>query len=258
MVKNDVARYPDLAGRIALVTGGSRGIGAATCRALAANGAHIAVNGRDRAAIDTVVTQITDLGGTAIAAPGDVTDDDALAGLRTMIERTLGPVEILAAFAGGAGAPAPSAQLGAQRWRATIESDLTSVYLTVAEFLPAMIEHGGGSIITMSSAAGRQPSEANIAYAAAKAGVAMLTRHLAKEAGRHRVRVNCLAPSAVLNEKMQQHMTPGQLAGLATAFPLGRIGLPGDVAQAALFLASDASSWITGVTLDLSGGRVIV
>ncbi|MDQ1654932.1 MAG: hypothetical protein QOD41_15, partial [Cryptosporangiaceae bacterium] len=229
MVENEVARYPDLAGRIALVTGGSRGIGAATCRALAANGAHIAVNGRDRAAIDTVVTQITDLGGTAIAAPGDVTDDDALAGLRTMIERTLGPVEILAAFAGGAGAPAPSAQLGAQRWRATIESDLTSVYLTVAEFLPAMIEHGGGSIITMSSAAGRQPSEANIAYAAAKAGVAMLTRHLAKEAGRHRVRVNCLAPSAVLNEKMQQHMTPGQLAGLATAFPLGRIGLPGDV-----------------------------
>jgi 3-oxoacyl-[acyl-carrier protein] reductase len=258
MIANPGPRYPDLAGRTALVTGGSRGIGAATCRALAANGVRVAVNGRDRAALDAVVAQISDLGGRAIAAPGDVSDETALTGVRKLIESTFGPVEILAAFAGGGGAPAPTAQLGAERWRATLESDLTSVYLTVAQFLPAMIERGGGSIITMSSAAGRQPSEANIAYAAAKAGVTMFARHLAKEVGRHHVRVNCLAPSAVLNEKMQHNMTAEQLAGLATAFPLGRIGMPDDIAQAALFLASDASSWITGVTLDLSGGRVIV
>ncbi|MFF5211209.1 SDR family NAD(P)-dependent oxidoreductase [Streptosporangium sp. NPDC000396] len=254
----NVPRYPDLAGKVALVTGGSRGIGAATCRALAANGVKVAVNGRDRAAIDTIVAEITADGGTAVAAPGDVTDEAAVRDMRDTVERTLGPVGILAAFAGGQGAPAPTTELGLDRWRAIIESDLTSAYLTVTAFLPGMIERGEGSIITMSSTAGRQPSGSNAAYAAAKAGVVMLTKHLANEVGRHGVRVNCLAPSAVLNERMQRFMSPGQLDELATAYPLGRIGQPGDVAQAVLYLASSASSWVTGVTLDLTGGRVIV
>ncbi|WP_433223736.1 SDR family NAD(P)-dependent oxidoreductase [Microtetraspora malaysiensis] len=250
--------HPGLAGKVALVTGGSRGIGAATCHALAANGVKVAVNGRDRAAIDAVVEKITADGGTAVAAPGDVTDEAAVRDMRDTIERALGPVEILAAFAGGQGAPAPTAQLGPDRWRAIVESDLTSVFITVAAFLPAMIERGGGSIITMASTAGRQPSGANAAYAAAKAGVVMFTKHLANEVGEHGVRVNCLAPSAVLNERMQRFMSAEQLEELASAYPLGRIGQPGDVAQAVLYLASDASSWVTGVTLDLTGGRVIV
>ncbi|MDP9864537.1 MULTISPECIES: SDR family NAD(P)-dependent oxidoreductase [Streptosporangium] len=249
--------YPDLAGKVALVTGGSRGIGAATCRALAANGVKVAVNGRDRAAVDAVVAGIVAAGGTAVAAPGDVTDEGAVRGIHDTVEHELGPVEVLAAFAGGQGAPAPTTELGADRWRAVIESDLTSVYLTVTAFLPGMIGRGGGSIITMSSTAGRRPSGANAAYAAAKAGVVMLTGHLANEVGRHGVRVNCLAPSAVLNDRMRRFMSAGQLEELAAAYPLGRIGRPDDVAQAVLYLASDASSWVTGVTLDLTGGRVI-
>ena len=250
--------YPDLAGKVALVTGGSRGIGAATCRALAANGVKVAVNGRDQAAIDSVVADITADGGTAVAAPGDVTDEAAVRNMRDVVERAFGSVEILAAFAGGQGTPVPTTQLGLDQWRAVIESDLTSVYLTVSAFLPAMIERGGGAVITMSSAAGRQPSRANAAYAAAKAGVGMLTKHLANELGTYGVRVNCLAPSAVLNDRMQRYMSAEQLDELASAFPLGRIGQPGDVAQAVLYLASSASSWVTGVTLDLTGGRVIV
>lgn len=250
--------YPDLAGKVALVTGGSRGIGAATCRALAANGVRVAVNGRDRAAIDSVVAAIAADGGTAVATPGDVTDEEAVRNMRSVVEHTLGPVEILAAFAGGQGTPVPTTRLGLDQWRAVIDSDLTSVYLTVSAFLPAMIERGVGAIITMSSSAGRQPSRANAAYAAAKAGVGMLTKHLANEVGRHGVRVNCLAPSAVLNDRMRRFMSAEQLDELAAAFPLGRIGQPGDVAQAVLYLASSASSWVTGVTLDLSGGRVIV
>ncbi|MGI5486461.1 SDR family NAD(P)-dependent oxidoreductase [Microtetraspora malaysiensis] len=250
--------HPDLAGKVALVTGGSRGIGAATCHALAANGVRVAVNGRDRAAIDAVVEKVTADGGTAVAAPGDVTDETAVRDMRDTIERALGPVEILAAFAGGQGAPAPTTQLGSDRWRAIVESDLTSVFITVAAFLPAMIERGGGSIITMASTAGRQPSGANAAYAAAKAGVVMFTKHLANEVGGHGIRVNCLAPSAVLNERMQRFMSAEQLEELASAYPLGRIGQPGDIAQAVLYLASDASSWVAGVTLDLTGGRVIV
>jgi 3-oxoacyl-[acyl-carrier protein] reductase len=250
--------YPDLAGKVALVTGGSRGIGAATCRALAANGVRVAVNGRDRAAIDAVVARIAADGGTAVAAPGDVTDEAAVHDMREAVELALGPVEILAPFAGGQGAPAPTTQLGLEQWRAVLESDLTSVFLTVAAFLPAMIKRGGGAIITMSSSAGRQPSAANAAYAAAKAGVVMFSKHLANEVARHGVRVNCLAPSAVLNDRMQRFMSAEQLDDLAAAFPLGRIGQPDDIAQAVLYLASNASSWITGVTLDLTGGRVIV
>jgi 3-oxoacyl-[acyl-carrier protein] reductase len=250
--------YPDLAGKVALVTGGSRGIGAATCRALAANGVKVAVNGRDRAAIDAVVAKIAADGGTAVAAPGDVTDEAAVRDMRDVVERALGPVEILAAFAGGQGAPVPTTQLGLEQWRAVLESDLTSVFLTVTALLPAMIERGGGAIITMSSSAGRQPSAANAAYAAAKAGVVMFSKHLANEVAALGVRVNCLAPSAVLNDRMQRFMSAGQLDELAAAFPLGRIGQPDDIAQAVLYLASSASSWVTGVTLDLTGGRVIV
>jgi 3-oxoacyl-[acyl-carrier protein] reductase len=250
--------YPDLAGKVALVTGGSRGIGAATCRALAANGVKVAVNGRDQAAIDAVVAKIAADGGTAVAAPADVTDEAAVRNMRDAVERALGPVEILAAFAGGQGAPVPTTQLGLEQWRAVLESDLTSVFLTVTALLPAMIERGGGAIITMSSSAGRQPSAANAAYAAAKAGVVMFSKQLANEVATLGVRVNCLAPSAVLNDRMQRFMSAGQLDELAAAFPLGRIGQPDDIAQAVLYLASSASSWVTGVTLDLTGGRVIV
>jgi 3-oxoacyl-[acyl-carrier protein] reductase len=178
--------------------------------------------------------------------------------MRDAVERALGPVEILAAFAGGQGAPVPTTQLGLEQWRAVLESDLTSVFLTVTALLPAMIERGGGAIITMSSSAGRQPSAANAAYAAAKAGVVMFSKHLANEVAALGVRVNCLAPSAVLNDRMQRFMSAGQLDELAAAFPLGRIGQPDDIAQAVLYLASSASSWVTGVTLDLTGGRVIV
>ncbi|GAA2362678.1 SDR family NAD(P)-dependent oxidoreductase [Dactylosporangium salmoneum] len=250
--------HPDLAGKVALVTGGSRGIGAATCDALAANGVSVAVNGRDTDAVDRVVRRINDDGGRAMAVPGDVTDVDVVRRICADVEAGFGPIDILAPFAGGQGQPVPTQELDADRWRSTLESDLTSVFLAVREVLTGMIERRSGAIITMASAAGRHPSRASAAYAAAKAGVVMFTKHLANEVGRHGIRVNCLAPSAVLNDRMQQFMTAEQLDELAGSFPLGRIGRPEDVAEAVLFLASGSASWITGVTLDLTGGRVIV
>ncbi|SDM34812.1 SDR family NAD(P)-dependent oxidoreductase [Allokutzneria albata] len=249
---------PGLAGKVALVTGGSRGIGAATCRALAALGAAVAVNGRDEYAIASVVASVTQRGGRALAVPADVTDAAALAEVRAIVENELGPVEVLAPFAGGDGRPTPTAQLAPERWRAVLESDLTSVFLTVHEFLPRMIERRAGSIVLMSSTAGRSPSPANAAYAAAKAGVVMFAKHLAAEVGRDGVRVNCLAPSAVLNDRMRRALPAEELARMAEAFPLGRLGDAEDVAQAVLYLVSPAASWVTGATLDLTGGRVIV
>jgi 3-oxoacyl-[acyl-carrier protein] reductase len=167
-------------------------------------------------------------------------------------------VDILAAFAGGNGMPVPTVQETPAHWREVTESDLTATFLTTRAFMPAMVERGRGSIITMSSAAARQAAQSNAAYAAAKAGVIAFTRHLANEIGPHGVRVNCLAPSAVENERMRAWTTEEQRRQLGASFPLRRIGQPEDVAAAALFFASGASSWITGVTLDIAGGKIML
>ena len=143
-------------------------------------------------------------------------------------------------------------------WRHVLEADLTSAFLTVSAFLPAMIERHRGTVITMSSSAGRQAARSNAAYAAAKAGVVAFSRHLAGEYAGQGIRVNCIAPSAVENERMRRSMTEQQRQQLGASFPMRRIGQPEDIAQATLFLASDASGWITGQTLDVAGGKVML
>ncbi|MFC1409564.1 SDR family NAD(P)-dependent oxidoreductase [Streptacidiphilus sp. N1-12] len=253
------ATYTELSGRTVLVTGGSRGIGAQTARAFAGQGAGVCVVGRDRDALDAVVGGITDSGGTAIGAVADVTDSAALERVRGEVESRLGPVDVLAAFAGGQGFPVPGADLTEQRWRQVIDSDLTSAFLTVRTFLggtDGMIGRGRGSIITMSSAAGRQPSQANLAYGVANAGVVMLTRQLATELGPHGIRVNCIAPSSIGTEKVLARMPAAVQEQVAALHPLRRLGSTDDVASTALFLASAAASWLTGLTVDVAGGRI--
>lgn len=244
--------------RVALVTGGSRGIGAATARAMAADGYAVAVVGRDRAALDETVATITDTGGRALGVAADCTDEDEVAEARREVLARWGPVEVLAAFAGGAGAPVATATETSAHWRAVLESDLTSTFLTVSTFLPDMLERRHGVVLTMSSSAARRPARSSAAYAAAKSGVVAFSRHLAAEVAGSGVRVNCLAPAAVENEKMRTRMTSEAREALGATFPLGRIGQPEDVASAAVFLASPASSWITGITLDVAGGAVMV
>ncbi len=251
-----LSTYPDLHGRTVVVTGGSRGIGARTARAFAAQGSKVCVVGRDRDALATVVAAITGQGGTTVAAVADVTDAAALAEVREQAESRLGPVDILAAFAGGQGRPVPTPELTEQRWREVIDSELTSAFLTVQAFLPGMLERGHGSVITMSSAAGRHPSEANLAYGVANAGLVMLTRHLATEVGPRGVRVNCITPSAIRTEKVESRMPAEVQQQVAALHPLRRLGTTEDVAGTALFLASDAASWLTGLTIDVAGGRI--
>ena len=241
-----------------MVTGGSRGIGAATAARLAACGARVGVGGRDRDAIDRVVAEIRDAGGEAIAVPADATDPAALADAVARLDDAFGPIELLAAFAGGNGRPRPTEDVAPDEWRKVLEGDLTSTFLTISACLPAMLAARRGAIVTMSSSAARQPTRAAAAYAAAKAGVAMLSKHLAAEMGSRGIRVNCLAPATVMNEKMAAVLTDEQLAQMAAGFPLGRLGQPRDVADVAAFLLSDHASWLTGLTLDVSGGGVIV
>ncbi len=252
------ARYPDLAGKVAVVTGGSRGIGAATADALAANGAAVAVVGRDEQALGEVVTGLHGRGVRALAVRADCTVDAEVERFAASVLGELGVPDIVAAFAGGDGMPIPTVKEDGAHWRHVLDSELTSAFLTITAFLPAMSERGSGAIITMSSAAARQAARSSAAYAAAKAGVVAFTRHLAAEVGPDGVRVNCLAPSAVENDRMRAWTTEEQRRELARSFPLRRIGQPNDVAAAALFLASEASSWITGVTLDVAGGKIMV
>jgi 3-oxoacyl-[acyl-carrier protein] reductase len=259
MAPENYSTYPDLAGKVAVVTGGSGGIGAATCGLLAANGVKVVVNGRDEAKIDAVVDTIQAAGGEAVGVAADCTDLAAIEQMRQQAEEELGLVEVVAAFAGGGRArPGPVAQTTEEEWHSTVDANLTATFLTLKSFLPGMIERGGGSIITMASSAARFPTGATAPYAAAKAGVIMLSRQVANEVGKHSVRVNCLAPHMVLTERVQRFMPEEQQRQMAAAMPLGRLGTPEDVALAALFLASDSSSWITGVTLDVAGGRTIV
>ncbi|HUZ68780.1 MAG TPA: SDR family oxidoreductase [Candidatus Saccharimonadales bacterium] len=251
-------RYDDLSGKVAVVTGGSRGIGAATARAFARSGALVAVVGRDPEAIATTVGSITARGTRAIGVAADCTREEDIAELRRAVELQLGSVDILATFAGGNGMPVPTDRETGEHWRSVLESELTSTFLTISAFLPGMIARHSGAIVTMSSAAARQAAKSSAAYAAAKAGVVAFTRHLAGEFGKDGIRVNCLAPSAVENDRMRAWVSAADRIALGATFPLGRIGQPDDVAAAALFLASSASSWITGVTIDIAGGKVMV
>jgi 3-oxoacyl-[acyl-carrier protein] reductase len=258
-----IPRYPDLAGKVAVVTGSSHGIGAATCRMLAANGARVVVNGRDPAALDETVTRIRADGGDASGVAGDVAEPGTLERLREETGRIYGPVDVLGAFVGGGGPPpGPTAQISEQEWDAAIRGNLGVTFLTLRCFVPGMAERGRGAIVTMASSAARlasgDRSGAPTGYAVAKAGVVRLTQEVAKEVAGRGVRVNCISPSTILTERLQATIPADRRAQMTALHPLGRLGTPEDVACAALFLISDCSSWITGVTLDVAGGRIMV
>jgi 3-oxoacyl-[acyl-carrier protein] reductase len=255
----ETATYPGLRGRVALVTGSSRGIGAETCRALAANGARVAVNGREQGAVDAVVASCRELGADAIGVCADASSRGGLLTLRREVEAQLAPVELLAPFAGGFTRFTSILDISDEEWDHVMEWNLTSTFRAVQVFLPPMIERGGGSIVTMASNGARlidKPLTAS--YVAAKAGVVQFTRHVAREVGVGGVRLNCVAPATTTSERVGRLMDAESQARTVALSPLGRLGVPADTAQATLFLLSDAASWLTGVTLDIAGGRVML
>jgi 3-oxoacyl-[acyl-carrier protein] reductase len=247
--------FPDLAGKVALVTGGSKGIGAATVRALAANDVRVAVNGREQSAIDELAAEV---GGIGISA--DASQWSEIERMREAVEAELGPVDILAPFAGGFGAYTAVQDISEEEWHSVIDNNLTATFLAIKSFLPGMIERGRGTIVTMASNAGRHlDATLTASYAASKAGIIQLTRHVAREVGSHGIRVNCVAPGTTETERIMRILTDEGRAEIAAKSPLGRLGKPEECAHATLFLASEAAAgYLTGTTLDISGGRIML
>lgn len=249
-----------LDGRIALVTGSSRGIGAAIARLFAAEGAAVAVHGRDRTAVDGVRSSIEAAGGRALGVLAELTDFDEIEAMRASIEDRLGLVDLLVANAGASlTPPAPLEDIPVDGWKSTVDANLTATFLTLKSFLPAMKELGRGDIVAISSTAGRRPhSRSPIPYAVAKAAVQLLTQDVALQAGPAGIRANCIAPETILTEDNRARIPPDLQAALVKAHALGRLGTPEDVARAALFLADrEQSGWMTGAVIDLHGGTQI-
>ena len=247
-----------LEGRVALVTGGGTGIGAATARRFAEEGARVLVTGRRREPLQMLAEEI---GG--IALPGDASaPSDAAAAVATAVQEC-GGLDIVVAAAGGAGTPA-AAETDDKRWHAALDSNLTSCFLTCREALPALLARGGGSIVVVASAAALAAPPSLAGYTAAKTGLIGLVRSLAVDYGHQGIRVNAVCPGWVrtpmANVEMddlaaQRGITRDQAYDAATQFyPLRRAGRPEEIAACCLFLASPESSFVTGAVLVADGG----
>lgn len=253
------AVYPDLRGKVALVTGASKGIGAETCRLLVANGVGVMVCARGREAVDELVAELRSDGGDAYGFAGDASVAEATEAAREQTEAALGPIDILIPFAGGFNSYTPIHEISEAEWRAVIDANLTSTFLTIKACLPGMVARRRGAIVTMASNVARLidvPLTAS--YAAAKAGIIQLTRHVAKEVAERGVRANCVAPATTLSKRVDSIISDELRAQITALSPLGRLGAPADTAHVTAFLASDVSAWLTGVTIDVAGGRVML
>ena len=242
-------------GRTALVTGAARGIGRAVAEGLARRGARVAV--MDLRLADAEATAAA-IGRNAIAVAGDVADWESFRAAHAAAAAALGAFDILVNNAGISpkrdGARVPAAEMDPAEWRRVVDINLTGCFHGVRLVAPGMIASGGGAIVSVSSVAGKHYSSiVGVHYAATKAAIIGLTRHLAGELGSHRIRVNAIAPGRIESPMIHTVGADVNAAALA-ATPLGRLGTAADCADAVAYLTSDAASFVTGVTLDVAGG----
>ncbi|MBX6741081.1 MAG: SDR family oxidoreductase [Acetobacteraceae bacterium] len=239
----------DLQGRVAVVTGGARGIGLAIAERSAASGAKVAIWDLDLPEARKVANR---LGG--FAAQVDVTDHDAIAGALQATESALGPVDILFANAGITGPNALVEDYPIDAWRKVIEVDLTGVFLCCRAVVPGMRARNYGRIVNIASIAGKEGNPNAAAYSAAKAGVIGFTKSLGKELATTNVRVNCVTPAAAATDIFKQ-MTEQQIAYMLSKIPAGRFAEVQEIAALACWLATEDCSFSTGGVFDVSGGR---
>ena len=245
-----------LKGKIALIAGASSGIGYATAKLFAAEGASVVVGARRKSKLDAVVSEITEAGGKAFALAGDVTDEGYARALTQAAIDQFGGLDIAFNNAAMLGEMGITTEVNTESWRKTIDTNLTSAFLASKYQIPAMIERGGGSLIFTSSFVGYTAVFPGIAaYAASKAGVIALAQTLAIEFARQNVRVNAILPGGTETE-MYREMNDTQEARdfIVSLYPGRRLARPEEIARSVLYLASDASSFTTGSALLVDGG----
>lgn len=239
-----------------LITGASKGIGAATAILFAMEGYNVIINynySSDSAL--SLQKTITDNGYNAIAIRADIRCKEEVDKMVEIATSKFGSVDVLVNNA-GIGQQKPFTDISISDWNNMIETNLTGVFNCCQSVLPYMIKKKSGSIINVSSVWGQTGGSCEVHYSAAKAGVIGLTKALAKELGPSNIRVNCVAPG-VINTDMNNNLSFDDLSQLATETPLGRIGTPDEVAKAILFLATENSSFITGQIISPNGGIYI-
>jgi 3-oxoacyl-[acyl-carrier protein] reductase len=243
------------ANRVAVVTGGSRGIGRATALRLAREGADVAISYASRAHdADQVVAEIEAVGRKAICVPCNVASPEDVNRLVSQTREQLGPIDLLA-HCGAISNIMDHQGLTYDIWRETIDVNLSGSFLVVFAVKDEMIARGFGRIVLVSSVAALRPRKMQIHYASSKAGVIALTRCCAEAFAPHNVRVNCIAPGLIETE-MVHVLADETISRVIAETPLGRIGQPDEMAALIRFLLSEESSFMTGETLSASGGRV--
>lgn len=254
-----MAIYPELKGRVAAITGGAQGIGAATARAFAKQGSKVAVLDIDGAGAKKVADAIAAGGGSAVPVHVDVTDESSVMRAVASVTGELGGIDILVNCAGGYGRLASVEDTPLEEWERTIALNLRSVFLMSKAAIPHLKRSKAGRLINVSSISGRQVTvSSSPAYGSAKAAVIQLTRFLAQQLGPDGITANAIAPITTLTPRVAALRTEAEVERIASLVPLKRLAEPDDHAQAMLFLASDAASYLNGVTLDVNGGRVMM
>jgi NAD(P)-dependent dehydrogenase (short-subunit alcohol dehydrogenase family) len=245
-----------LAGRVAIVTGASRGIGAATALALSRAGARVALAARTDQTLAALADRIRAEGGKALAVPADVSDP---ASVLRLVEQTLGAYGRLdVAFnnaAGGGHRPTPLANVSVDDYDSALTISLRGVFLSMKYEIPAMLESGGGAIVNMASTAGLEAVAGMAGYVSAKFGVIGLTRTAALDYADAGIRVNALAPGPIRTEQLERAGEQAQQLIVRTV-PAKRIGRPEEVADTVVWLCSDQASFVTGTTLPVDGGML--